>query len=156
MKTLPLHPEALDDPLYVQKNPYQTLLLGMAVLSSWPLLWGRAGSGVIDRELTLAAVMLWGWVLLLGSLTALVGEFWRGRTWTGLVIERSGLAFVGVAALIYAVLVDDKADLHDADVAFVVGVTAAWGAACLWRCWQITKRLRWMRGIREQVRFSEQ
>ena len=151
MKTLPITRPTLDDPLYTQRNPYQTFLLILAAISSWPLLKGETGSAALEAELSDAAVMLWGVALLAGSLVALLGEFWRGHDWTGHVIERAGLALVGVAALIYATVIWTATDLAHADVSFAVALTAAWGAACLWRCGQITKRLAWIKGLRREL-----
>lgn len=146
MKTVLDHP-TLDDPLYKQKSPYQTFLLVLCVISSWPLLRGESGSGALEQELSDPAVILWGVCLLTGSVIALVGEFWAGRTWTALVIERAGLVLVGLAAIIYATVVWLNTETRPADVSFLVSLTSAWGTACLWRCWQITRRLAWMRGL---------
>lgn len=149
MKTLGL--SGRDDPVYEQKNPYQTALLALCVVASWPLLQGETGSATLERELSEPAVILWGLCLLVGSLIALLGEFWPGRTWTALVIERSGLMLVGLSALIYAVIVWTSVGGAGADAAFIVSLTFGWGLACLWKSWQNTVRLRWMRGLLKEL-----
>lgn len=105
MKTLPITRPTLDDPLYSQKNPYQTFLLVLSVAASLPLLRGHPGSAILERQLSSDAVLLWGLCLLAGSLVALVGEFWPGHTWVGLIFERAGIGLVAVAALVYATVV---------------------------------------------------
>lgn len=84
MKSLPIDRPTLDDPVYSQKNPYQTFLMGLSVVSSLPLLSGHSGSAVMDEALSDFVVTLWGLLLLIGSLVVLAGEFWRGHTWTSL------------------------------------------------------------------------
>lgn len=94
----------LEDPLYGQRNPHQAFLIGLSIIASLPLLRGQAQSTLLERELDDRTVILWGCCLLAGSLLALLGEFWPGRTYVGLVLERGGLGLVGGAAAIYAVV----------------------------------------------------
>lgn len=150
MRSLPISRPTLDDPLYTQKNAYQTFLLLLSILSSLPLLEGHANSAALDRELDDTTLLLWGTCLLGGSTIALLGEFWRGHTWTGLVIERFGVAVVGVAALVYSWVVWRAAG-SQTDVAFVASITSAYGLACAWRTGQITRRLRWIRQLTREV-----
>lgn len=150
MRSLPLDRPTLDDPLYAQRNPHQTFLLLLSVLSSVPLLRGQTNSAILERELDDTTVILWGITLLIGSVIALAGSFWPRHTWDALVIERFGLALVGAAALIYSAVVWASAS-EKGPVAFVVSVTAAYGVSCAWRCWQITRRLRWIHKARAEV-----
>lgn len=134
----------LEDPAYLQRNPYQVFLLGLSVLASFPLLQGHASSGVLERELDDRTVAAWGLLLLVGSVVALVGEFMPGYTWLGLVLERTGLAVVGSAAAIYTgvvlVSVSDRTG-----VAYLTAIQAAYALSCAWRVGQITRRMRWVR-----------
>lgn len=150
MRSLPIHRPTLDDPLYSQKNAYQTFLLLLSILSSLPLLQGHANSAALDRELDNTTLLLWGACLLGGSVFALLGEFWRGHTWNGLVIERFGVGIVGLAALIYSWVVWRHAG-DRADVAFVAAITSAYGLACVWRFGQITRRLRWIKAMKQEL-----
>jgi len=133
----------LGDPLYSQRNPHQLFLLVLSVVAAIGLVEGATGSTILDDALDATAVTLWGICLLTGSRTALAG-MWGPRTWTGLVVERAGLAVVGVAAGIYSWLVFAVAP----DVAYTAFVHIAYALSCLWRVRQITVRLRW---VREQV-----
>lgn len=133
----------LGDPLYSQRNPHQFFLLVLSVVAAAGLIEGATGSQILDEALNPNAVTLWGTCLLTGSVTALVGMWWP-RTWTGLVIERAGLAIVASAAGIYAWLVYAAAP----DVAYTAFVHVAYALSCFWRVRQISVRMRW---VREQV-----
>lgn len=149
MKSIPVNRPTFDDPLYSQKNPYQTFLLVLSLYASAPLLAGRsAGSSALDEALNHATFITWGLCLLVGSLITLLGEFWPGHTWNGLVLERTGIGLVGLGALVYSVVV--FFNVHT-DVRYVVGVTAAYGLSCAWRVVQITRRLRWIRALIEET-----
>lgn len=150
MKTLLPGDPALDDPLYAQRNPFQTFLLTLSLVAAAPLLRGDAGSALLERELPELAVVLWGACLLVGSLLAVVGEFWRGRTWNGLVVERAGLALVGGMAGVYAWIVWRATGSTD-EVRYLLAVQVAYAAACAARVVQITRRLRWIRQVRIRV-----
>lgn len=136
------------DPLYSQRNPYQIFLLGLSIIVSVPLLRGDAGSGVLEHELDNRTVIAWGIGLLVGSVMAFVGEFWPGRQWTSLVLERFGLMLVAGAAAVYAgvvlLSVSDRTD-----VAYLSAVQLAYALSCGWRCYQITRRLAWIRLVVE-------
>src|SRR5690242_13761561 len=102
MKTLPIDRPTFDDPMYSQKNPHQTFLLVFSLYASAPLVFdGQSASRTLDTSISPFLVILWGCFLLIGSAVALVGEFWRGHTWTSLVIERVGLLLVGVGGAFY-------------------------------------------------------
>lgn len=143
------HPR-LDDPLYAQRNPFQTFLLGFGVAASVPLVRGESGSALLEAELSDLAVILWGTALLLGSILGLLGMVWPRhpdtRAWTGLVIERTGLLLVGGVGAVYALAVFQSVD-DKADVAYIVGVQSAFVGACLWRVIQISRRMRWWRRV---------
>lgn len=152
MRTLPLPRHALDDPIYAQRNTYQTFLLALSILASFPLLHGDPSSALLARVLPNLTVMVWGWTLLAGSVIALVGQFWPGHTWTGLVIERAGITLVGAGAAFYAGVVWYSADGHG--VAYMVAVTTAYALSCGWRTLQITRRLKWMKGLIQEIRHG--
>ena len=130
----------LGDPLYSQRNPHQLFLLVLSVVAALGLVQGATGSAILDDALTDHAVTIWGICLLTGSLTALGGMWWP-RTWSGLLVERAGLAVVAVAAALYSILVYIAAP----DVAYTAFVHVAYAGSCMWRCKQITSRLRWVR-----------
>lgn len=126
--------ELLDDPGYSQRNPHQAFLIGLSIVASLPLLRGQAQSSLLERELDDRTVVLWGGCLLVGSLLALFGEFWPGRTWTGLVLERGGLGLIGGAAAVYAVVTWSSVGNHSPLVemlpwALMTAITTAAGVA---------------------------
>ena len=134
------------DPVYTQRDPFETLLLGLSVLASVPLLRGDAGSALLERELDNATVIAWGLALLIGSVLALAGSYWHGHAYAALVVERGGLVLVGGAAAVYALVVLATVD-DRGGVAYLTCVQAAYALACGWRCKQITSRLQWIRAM---------
>lgn len=150
MKSLPVDRPTLDDPIYSQKNPYQAFLVVLSIISALPLLQGETSSAVLEEQLGDSMVVAWGLSLLIGSTVVLISELWRGHTWTALSIERSGLLLVGTGAGIYSVTVWATAGEVD-DIRFVAAITFAYAAACFWRCFQITRRLAWIRKLVAEV-----
>lgn len=144
MRKMPPAPELpfrhLGDPLYSQRNPHQIFLLAFSVIAAIGLLEGATGSVVLDDALPGFSIVAWGLFLLLGSSTALFG-MWLPRTYSGLVVERAGLAGVSIAALGYSWLVYRAAP----DAAFTALTHTAYGLSCAWRVKQINARLRWVR-----------
>jgi hypothetical protein len=150
VRSLPIKRPTLDDPVYEQQNPHQTFLLILSLFSAAPMfVTHSSGSAVLDKELSPDTVLVWGACLMLGSILALAGEFWRGHTWDGLQLERAGLLLVGTGAALYASVILFTVDPNG--TRFVVGVTAAYAAACLWRCVQITRRLAWIRKVIDEL-----
>lgn len=151
MKSLPAHRPTFDDPIYSQRNPHQTFLLAFSFLASVPVIVGaESGSAALNAELSPSGTYAWAWCLFLASALALAGTFWRGRTWTALVIERAGLLMLCFGAATYVtVLLHSTED--NGSVLYVVAVTSAYSCSCLWRAVQITRRLNWMRFFIEEI-----
>lgn len=139
----------LGDPLYSQRNPHQIFLLVLSLASAMQLVRGTAGSPALEDALSDHAVTLWGVGLLVGSLIALIGMMWP-RTWTGLVVERAGLAAVAAAAGVYAWIVWRAVPA----AGFTIAVHSAYAFACAWRVRQITKRLQWVRAQVDAVNYA--
>jgi hypothetical protein len=149
MKTLPVDRPTHDDPVYDQKKPHQVFLLIQSLYASAPLVFdGESASHSLDKTVSPLLVTVWGAVLLIGSTVALVGEFWRGHTWTSLILERIGLALVGTGGAFYCIVL---ALTTGPGTRYVVGVTTAYALSCLWRVGQITRRLRWIRELVDEV-----
>lgn len=131
-----------DEPYVPPKNPFQVFLLTLGLLQSGPLLQGDAGSALLEAALPDRTVILWGWCLLIGCGVTLVGIWLPIRVAVfALVLERSGLILVAGAAAIYAYFVWNSADLDE--VRYAVAIQIGFSLACVWRCFQITKGLRW-------------
>ena len=124
----------LGDPLYSQRNPHQIFLLVLSVIAAVGLIEGVTGSQILDDALSDPAVSAWGAFLLIGSVTGLIGMWWK-RTWTGLVVERSGLFTVATAATIYSVLVIRAAPeaAYTAFVGWFDWHGESWLVAACWR-----------------------
>lgn len=156
MKVLQQHVTrpTFDDPLYSQKNPHQTFLLIFGLYAAIPLLFGKSsGSGALDAAVDHAVLFTWGAILLAGSAFALVGEFWPGRTYFALVLERTGVALVGTGALFYVTVLLATTDWNN--TRYLVSVIAAYAVSCVWRVFQITRRLAWLRRIISEVELVE-
>jgi hypothetical protein len=125
-------------------------MLSWTTLSGIPLLAGDPGTALLNKELDTSTVVLWGVCLLLGSFMGLAGALTVRWFHAGaLLIERSGLILVGGAALVYTGVAWVSVP-EPSEIAYVLGLQVGFGTACLWRCWQITKRLRWMKATRQE------
>ncbi len=93
------------DPLRAGRHPFQTYLLALCVLSGVPLIFGQVTAGSIEESLPYWLAFSWGLCLFLGSITALIGSYWRRNYADALTIERIGLLFAGSAGIAYAVVV---------------------------------------------------
>lgn len=148
MKSLPITRPTLDDPIYSQKNPHQAFLLFYSMVVSIPvILGGPSGSGSLSAEYGHLGVVAWAICLLVGSLLAGIGEFWRGHTWDGLVVEAGGLVLLVVGGAIFSFALAAQGS----DARNVALLTASYAGACLWRVCQIIKRLRWLRGLIAEI-----
>lgn len=126
------------DPLAASRHPFETYLLALAAISGLPLIIGEPTSGTIDEALPYPLVLVWGLMLLVGSTIALVGLYWRGRSATGLVLERAGLIGVGGASLVYATAL---VILVQFEGAFSSCITAGFGLACFTQARRISMRI---------------
>lgn len=117
------------DPLQAGRHPFQTYLLTLCLISAVPLLFGITPTS-IQAELPRWLVIPWGTMLLTGAGSALVGSHWRGNYANALTIERSGLAIVGMPALVFATAIIMYAGWHGLVSA---ALTAGFGLSCLRR-----------------------
>lgn len=114
------------------RHPFELFLLALAFASGLPALIGATPEpGSIEAALPSWGAFLWSLTLVVGSGSALVGIYLRDRA-TGLIVEQLGLAFVGVAAVVYSGII-----LYVIGVGalFSAGITFAFGVSCLvrWR-----------------------
>lgn len=130
----------MGDPLYSQRNPHQIFLLTFSIFSAVGLVEGSTASPTLSDALGQYVETFWAVCLFGGSAVGLLGMWWQ-RTWTGLVIERAGLALVSGAAMIYSVLVFATIE----DNSYTAWIHMAYGLSCGWRVGQIFRRLRWVR-----------
>lgn len=126
------------DPKMSGRHPFEIYMLLLVVITSLPVFFGAAPEpGSIEAELPTWAVFGWQTILAVGSVTSLVGIFWRNRA-TGLILEQLGLAFVGVASVIYAASVWAAAGIP---AGIPGGIILGFGMACLIRWRDIQKTI---------------
>lgn len=130
----------LVDPLEASRHPFETYLLLLAAVSGVPLMFGKPNSASIAATLPHTLVVGWGVMLVIGSTLALIGLYWRGRSSTGLVLERAGLIGVGGASVVYASSVMLSAPGFTGS--FAASITVGFGVACFVQARRISARLR--------------
>jgi hypothetical protein len=114
------------------RHPFEIFMLALVVLTSVPVFFGAAPEpGSIEAALPTWGVFAWQSILAFGSVGSLLGIFWRDRA-TGLIMEQLGMAFVGVASVIYSASVWAIAG---PGAAIPGGIILGFGIACLirWR-----------------------
>lgn len=115
----PRRPISYADPLHLGRHPFQTYLLILCIVGSLPLLAGHVTAQSVEETLPLWAAIGWGWCLLLGSVLALVGSYWRGSFANALTMERLGLIGASAAAFLYGFII------------LIVGGLSGGTAACI-------------------------
>jgi hypothetical protein len=93
------------DPLRAGRHPFQVYMLILSIAAGLPTALGVTSPTSISSVLPIWLQLMWGWCLVLGSATGLVGSYWRGSIVNALTIERVGLALVGTAALIFGFVI---------------------------------------------------
>jgi hypothetical protein len=124
------------DARFSGRHPFELFTLFLCVITALPtVLRLTPEPSSINQALPPWLAIAWSITLLLGSMAALFGVYWRRRA-TGLVMEQLGLAVTGAAALIYAgcILVVGSGGLVPA------GIIGGFGCACLWR-WKDLQRI---------------
>lgn len=116
------------------RHPFEIYLLALALLVTLPTLFGVAPRpGSVASILTGFPGFLWNLSITAGSALALVGIYWKDRIW-GLIGEQLGLALVGVACLVYTVVVLASTGWS---ALFPAAIVAGFGASCIRRYFQI-------------------
>lgn len=126
------------DPQMAGRHPFEIFMLLLAAVTSIPSLLGAAPEpGSIEEALPGWASFSWQVALVIGSVMALVGIWWRERA-TGLILEQLGLALVGVAGVIYAFSVWSVVGVA---AAIPGGIILGFGIACIVRWRQIQRTI---------------
>lgn len=132
------------DPMQAGRHPFELFTLLLALLTGLPTVLGAIPRpGTIEDALPNLVPLVWSWVLFLGALCALVGIYWWDRA-TGLILEQLGLAFVGLASIVYAgCLVWETTDAVDLrqDALIAAAIVFGFGASCVRRYFQIQQTL---------------
>jgi hypothetical protein len=124
------------DPLSAGRHPFQVFLLLLCFVSGLTQILGAEAPDSLEQNLPSGVVTAWGWMLITGSFSALIGSFWSRNSYaTGLTIERVGLFATGVSAVIYGIFVLSLG----LNGAVAGGITIGFGFACLLRARHIGK-----------------
>jgi sugar phosphate permease len=123
------------------RHPDEFLLLLLCLSAGLTIVFGDVPApDSIEASLPRWAAVGWGIGILLGPLVTLVGIFWPGRRASdGLITEQVGQGITGTVAAYYAVVLLTYAWPAAVFSAFIV---LAFGAARVWRFFQIQKILR--------------
>jgi hypothetical protein len=120
------------------REGFEIYTLVLCVLGGPPIIFGDATPGTIQALLPHQWQLVWGLMICLGSLIALIGIFLPRRD-TGLIIEQIGMVATGVGMLAYAAAVLDAAGWSGFFPAIAV---TGFGLACFRRWWRIQKALK--------------
>lgn len=117
-------------------KPFEIFILAVCLVNGVAILVGGPRPASIQASLNLTLVLVWGWMLVVGSALALTGVFWRGRLTTSYLIEQMGLIITGGATLIYALAVVQSVGVAGL---FAAGISLAFAFACIFRTLVIHK-----------------
>jgi len=113
-------------------DPRAVFVLAACVVAGVPLVFAGATPGTVEDKLHPAMVFVWGFLLVAGSATTLVGTFKLNPD--GIILEQVGSVSVGAACMIYAGAMIATAGISAAVPALIVGM---FGVACFWRWGQL-------------------
>jgi hypothetical protein len=131
---MPLKP----DPLGIPRNPLAVYLLLLAFVSGLGMLLGPTTAGAVERTLPPLIANLWGGILFLGSGATLAGMFWQGDIRFGLLMKRTGMFAVGVAAIVYGMVIAVAVGLEGL---FAGGITSGFGVVCFLQYLRVNRRI---------------
>lgn len=123
------------------RHPFQVFLMGASVVS------GAVGLIVVGSSPSLARVLdeptlaLWQLGLAISGVLGLVAAA-KARTdeaWS-MLLERLALLVIGPYACIYGLIIATNGAAGLAAAPIITG----YGTACLWRAWQVHRRLKWV------------
>jgi hypothetical protein len=131
------------------RHPFEIFTLILGFITGLPRLLGvTPAPNSITAVLPPVLVLAWSFVLVAGCGVALAGIWWKDRA-IGLVLEQLGLAFVGVACIVYSgvaiIALGPNASIP-------VGIVAAFGVSCLVRWRQIQRTIDFVYGEEKRQR----
>jgi hypothetical protein len=119
-------------------NPFEVGVLVIGTVNGSCVLAGAATPMSMSLQLSERFLMGWAWLLLAGSVVALVGLLWRGDWVTGVEIKRPGLVAFSLACLAYSYA---AARLGGPGMA-VATVNGGFSVIAWWRIAQVTRGIR--------------
>lgn len=126
------------DPLGVPRNPLAIYLLLLACVSGFGMMVGTTTAGAVERSVPAVVALLWGTILFAGSAVTLLGMFWPGDIRAGLLLKRTGMFSVGIAAVVYGVIVGTAVGVEGL---FAAGTIIGFGLACFAQFHIINRRI---------------
>ncbi len=131
------------------RHPFEIFTLILGFITGLPRLFGAIPApNSITALLPPVLVLAWSFVLVAGCGVALAGVWWRSRA-IGLILEQLGLAFVGVACLVYSSVALISLGLN---ASIPIGIVAAFGVSCLVRWRQIQRTIDFVYGEEKRQR----
>lgn len=127
------------DPMGERRNPFQVYMVSLSIVAGIPSALGEPPSGSVSSALDSGYLEVWGCMLLLGGLTAMMGMFWQGSATNGLFVKRFGLLSLGIANMIFGLIILQ----HFAwDRAYVALTMLGFAGACFLRAWYVSKHIK--------------
>jgi hypothetical protein len=113
-------------------DPRAVFILVLSVLSGITTMLVEQGPETLESVMPRWSVIVWGLILGVGSLIALIG-LERDTDW-GIITEQIGCVMVGVACIFYSVIA-----LYSAGVGATpaLAIVLGWGLACIARWFQL-------------------
>jgi hypothetical protein len=127
------------DPLGFPRHGLVVFMLALCVTSGLATVVGEPAANSIEATLPEATTLVWGGMLLVGGLGALVGMFWQGDPRTGLVAKRFGYTSLCLASLIYAPILLVSAGIPGG--ALAGGTVLGFALACAHTAWRVDRRI---------------
>lgn len=115
-------------------DPRVIFILVLSVFSGFTALALEAGPQSLEALLPRWGVLLWGVLLLMGSLVTLVGLLVNSIN--GIVAEQIGSVMISATTIFYSAL---AMKFVGVDALQVVGPILGWGLACAFRWFQLQK-----------------
>lgn len=113
-------------------DPRVVFILALCVISGVPLAIGHATPGSIDAKLNHVWVIIWGVMLVFGSLATLIGILKLDAD--GILLEQIGSVAVGGASIMYGAVILATITWQGTVPSLVF---VAFGLACFWRWGQL-------------------
>lgn len=129
------------NPTLVERNPFQVYLLMLATFSGFTSLSTEvpSTSGSVANYLDGWHQVVWSSMLILGSVTCLVGMYWQGDIRDGLLFKRFGLTVLCVPVFIYGLIILVTYGISGLTVCLIIwGFSVASGL----QAWRVNKQVR--------------
>lgn len=124
------------------RHPFQVFLMGASVVSGAVGLIVVGSSPSLARVLDEPTLLLWQVGLAVSGVLGLVAAV-KARSdeaWS-MLLERLALLVIGPYACIYGLIIANQNGPAGLAVAPII---TGYGTACLWRAWQVHRRLKWV------------